>query len=180
MTQTEVMATERFKIRAALSSDMVAIGEIVVQSWRHTFDGLVAPEILASLSAEQQATRHTRTFSKPETIYRVATVKGAGTIGFASGGPSRNAEVFDGAELYAIYLRPQFERRGIGRALFEAVATELMETSSKGFYLTALSVNPNRQFYQLMGGREVNAPDIQLGSEFYSQVGFVWKASSGS
>jgi hypothetical protein len=76
VTQTEVMATERFKIRAALSSDMVAIGEIVVQSWRHTFDGLVAPEILASLSAEQQATRHTRTFSKPETIYRVATVKG--------------------------------------------------------------------------------------------------------
>lgn len=168
------MAKDGFKIRAALSSDMAAIGEIVALSWRHTFAGLVSPEFLASLSASNQAARHTRTFSKPESVYRVATVEGSGTIGFASGGPSRQAEVFDGAELYAIYLRPEFERLGIGRALFEAVARELIKISPEGFYLTALSVNPNRRFYQLMGGREVNAPDIQLGSEFYSQVGFVW------
>lgn len=58
--------------------------------------------------------------------------------------------------------------------MFDAVATKLMEMSPKGFYLTALAVNPNCQFYQSMGGRELAAPDIRLGSDFYPQVGFVW------
>lgn len=92
------MATDSFKIRAALSSDIAAISEIVALSWLDTFDGLVSPEFLASLSAEQQAERHARTFSKPETLYRVATSTGSEVIGFASGGPSRNLHVFDGAD----------------------------------------------------------------------------------
>ncbi|THK33720.1 N-acetyltransferase [Ensifer sp. MPMI2T] len=120
---------------------------------------LVSPDFLASLPAEHQASRHSRIFSKPGVVYRVATIEGPGIVGFASGGPGRQTEFFEGAELYAIYLRPEFERQGIGRALFRAVATELIETSPEGFYLTALSAKPNRRFYRSMGGREVNAPD---------------------
>ena len=155
---------------------MAAIGEIVARSWQHTFSGLVSHEFLASMSADHQAARHTRTFSKTGVIYRVATVPGSGIAGFASGGPSRQARFLEKAELYAIYLRPGYERRGIGRALFETVATNLRQ-SSNGFYLTALAVSPNLKSYQSMGGREVNAPDIQLGSEIYPQIGFVWDGS---
>lgn len=168
------MTKASFRIRAALSSDMATIGEIVALSWQHTFAGLVSPEFLTSLSASHQAERHTRTFLKSNTLYHVAHIDGAGVIGFASGGPGRQAEVFDGSELYAIYMRPGFERMGIGRALFDAVGRKLIEASPDGFYLTALTVNPNCQFYRSMGGREVKAPDIKLGSELYSQVGFVW------
>jgi hypothetical protein len=57
-------------------------------------------------------------------------------------------------------------------------AAELIEISPHGFYLTALSVNPHLQFYRSMGGREVSAPDIQLGGELYPQVGFVWTTPS--
>ncbi|MBB3590819.1 GNAT superfamily N-acetyltransferase [Rhizobium sp. BK529] len=169
------MAQEGLKIRTAFPGDMATIGEIVATSWRHTFTGLVSSEFLSSLSAERQASRHSRIFSKAGVVYRVATIEGSGIVGFASGGPSRQTEFFEGAELYAIYLRPEFERQGIGSALFGAVTTKLTEASPEGFYLTVLSANPNRQFYHSMGGREVNAPDIQLGNESYSQVGFVWK-----
>ncbi|WP_431324568.1 N-acetyltransferase family protein [Rhizobium sp. YTU87027] len=99
--------------------------------------------------------------------------------GFASAGPGRQTEFFEGAELYAIYLRPEFERQGIGRALFRAVVTELIEANPWGLYLTALSANPNRRFYRSMGGREVNAPDIQLGILSCPQVGFVWNDPVG-
>jgi len=50
-----------------------------------------------------------------------------------------------------------------------------MKSSPDGFYLSALSVNPNRQFYSAMGGSKLSVPDVQLGSELYSQVGFAWK-----
>lgn len=46
--------------------------------------------------------------------------------------------------------------------------------SPHGFYLTVLAVNPNRGFYVSMGGRETPAPDIQLGSDSYRQIGFLW------
>lgn len=105
-------------------------------------------------------------------------MEGHGVVGFASGGPSRQIEVFQGAELYAIYLRPTFERQGIGRDLFKTVAEELLDSSPEGFYLSALSVNPNCQFYRSLGGQELMVPDIQLGSETHSQVGFFWKQLS--
>lgn len=106
-------------------------------------------------------------------------IDGIGVIGFASGGPGRQAEVFDGSELYAIYLRPGFERMGIGRALFDAVGRKLIVASPGGFYLTAFTLNPNCLFYRSMGGREVKAPDIKIGIEVYSQVGFVWNNFRG-
>jgi GNAT superfamily N-acetyltransferase len=176
--QTADMATDGFQVRAALPADIATIGKIVAASWWHTFDGLVSADFLATLTAEQQAARHSRSFSKAGAIYRVATMEGYGVVGFASGGPSRQVEVFRGAELYAIYLRPEFERQGLGRALFKAVALELLDTSRDGFYLSALSVNPNCQFYRSMGGQELRVPDIQLGNETYSQIGFFWKQLS--
>lgn len=175
MGQTADMQADGFQIRAAVPDDIATIGDIVAASWRHTFDGLVSADFLKTLTADQQAARHIKSFSKAGAIYRVATIKGHGVVGFASGGPSRQAEVFRGAELYAIYLQPTFERQGLGRALFQAVAVELLSISPDGFYLNALSLNPNCDFYRSMGGQEFRVPDIQLGGETYSQIGFFWK-----
>ncbi|WEX86444.1 GNAT family N-acetyltransferase [Sinorhizobium garamanticum] len=168
------MAQIGIEIRPAQSGDIAAIGEIVVLSWRHTFDRLISRQFLRSMSEQHQANRHARMFSTANVVYRVAITEGAGVVGFASGGPSRHSGFLAENELYAIYLKPGFERRGIGRDLFRGVADELMASRRNGLFLTALSVNPNRHFYRAMGGREVEAPSIELGNELYTQVAFVW------
>lgn len=93
------MPKDGVEIRETLASDIAAIGEIVALAWRNTFRDLVSDEFLASLSAEHQAERHARTFSRSETVYRVAIRNGSEVIGFASGGPGRDTHVFKGAEL---------------------------------------------------------------------------------
>ncbi len=168
------MASEQVRIRAARSEDVAAIGEIVVASWRHTFDGILPRDFLMSMSRRHQERRHSRTLSLDFVHYVVAVTNDGEVIGFASGGPGRDPDLVPRNELYAIYVKPGFERRGIGRRLFASIMAALATSKQKGFYLMALAVNPNHSFYAKLGGVETDAPRIRLGRDTYEQVAFIW------
>jgi GNAT superfamily N-acetyltransferase len=169
------MKRESIHVRPAKGDDIPAIGRIVVRSWQHTFDGLVSVDYLGAMSDDHQRQRHERMFSFESVVYRGAATEGGDVVGFCSGGPSRLAGYAAQNEIYAIYLMPGYERKGIGRRLFEHVATELAASGRRGLILTALSANPNRSFYESMGGVEAAAENLQLGSKAYPQVAFVWE-----
>ena len=152
---------------------MAAIGEIVAQSWQHTFQGLLPQDFLSSLTPEAQQSRHERNFSRDGVHYHTA-VDGNDVIGFASWGPRRDPSFAAPYELYAIYLRPGFERQGIGRRLLDRVISDVASSDPPDLYLTVLSVNPNREFYVRLGGTEVDAPSIQLGGISHEQIAFLW------
>ncbi|MEO1224290.1 MAG: GNAT family N-acetyltransferase [Pseudomonadota bacterium] len=168
------MAREQIRIRAARGDDVAAIGEIVVASWRHTFDGILPRDFLMSMSRHHQKRRHGRTLSLDFVHYVVAVTNDGEVIGFASGGPGRDPDFAARNEIYATYVKPGFERRGIGRCLFASILSALATSKQRGFYLTALAVNPNRSFYAKLGGVETDAPRIRLGRDSYEQVAFVW------
>lgn len=169
------MKTKDVQTRPARAEDMPAIGRIVVQSWRHTFDGLVSAEFLDAMSDDHQRQRHERMFSQRSVIYRVAVADEGDVIGFCSGGPSRRSVYSAQNEIYAIFLLPGCEHQGIGRRLFESVAAELAATGRKGLFLTALAINPHRSFYEKLGGVEAEAESLQLGAEIYPQIAFFWE-----
>ncbi|MCS0460676.1 GNAT family N-acetyltransferase [Rhizobium favelukesii] len=82
--------------------------------------------------------------STPGAVYRVATTEDGGVIGCASGGPSRSG-YFAENELYAIYLMPGFERRGIGRRLFGSVVRALIASGRKQICLqSSITAVPSR------------------------------------
>jgi len=135
---------------------------------------MLSSDFLNSLSEDHQRHRHDRALAGGGVVYRVATTHDDEVIGFASGGPSRYPNFAEQNELYAIYLLPAFQRRGIGRRLFGSVTAALAASGRKGLYLTALSVNPNKAFYAKLGGVETDAPSIQLGIETCSQTAFIW------
>tara|TARA_R110002020_G_scaffold379716_2_gene590967 strand:+ start:1830 stop:2405 length:576 start_codon:yes stop_codon:yes gene_type:complete len=168
------MLDPTISIRSADIADMTAVGDIVAESWRQTFLGLLPQDVLSSITPEAQKARHERTFVRDGVRYHVASKAGE-VIGFASWGPGRDPIFSVGNELYAIYLRPKYERQGIGRLLFESVSADVAASGYPGFYLTALEMNPNRAFYARLGGIEADAPNILLGGTNYGQVGFVWR-----
>jgi L-amino acid N-acyltransferase YncA len=168
------MKHDSFHIRPARAEDIPEIGRIVVRSWQHTFDGLVSAEFLNSMSDDHQRRRHERMFAIQGVVYYVAATNDGDVIGFCSGGPSRRPAYAAQSEIYAIYLMPGFEQRGIGRRLFEHVVSDIAATGRKGLFLTALSVNPNRSFYTKLGGIETEAESLQLGNEICPQIAFVW------
>ncbi len=79
------------EIRRATEGDVVGVARVFVDALRSTFGDLLPAEFLNGISHSQQEQRHRRTFAKPHTSYYVATAD-SGTIGFASGGPTRRPE----------------------------------------------------------------------------------------
>lgn len=167
------MADTEITTRPAHLTDMAVIGEIVAQSWQQTFSGLLPQNFLGSITPGAQKVRHEQTFVRDGVHYRGA-LRAEEVVGFVSWGAGRAPGVSIPFELYALYLRPTFERQGIGRLLFEEVISDVSSRGSPGLYLTALAVNPNREFYVRLGGAEADAPDIRLGDASYGQVGFIW------
>lgn len=169
------MKPEPIQTRRTQAEDLPAIGRIVVRSWQHTFRGLVSDDFLNEMSDDHQRQRHERMISSPSVVYYVAVTDDGDIVGFCSGGPSRCPAYTAENEIYAIYLMPGYERRGIGRRLFQHLAAELAASGRKGLFLTVLSANPNRSFYESLGGIEAEAQSLPLATGSYPQIAFLWE-----
>lgn len=119
-------------IRPAAADDLPDIGRVVVDCWRSTFAGLLPTEFLESMSADHQERRHRRYFGRAGVNYHVACDESGGVVGFANGGPSRDTGFPHEGELYALYLLPAYQRRGIGTSLFSRVAGDLERAGCRG------------------------------------------------
>jgi GNAT superfamily N-acetyltransferase len=110
---------------------------------------------LASLSYEKRASRWRESLANADStafVY-VAQDDNGTVVGFAGGGPERDGDPNYKGELYAIYLHPDYLRRGIGRQLAQ---------------------NPSRQFYEALGGKYLYEKRIESGGANLIQVAYGW------
>ncbi|WP_225767736.1 GNAT family N-acetyltransferase [Inquilinus sp. Marseille-Q2685] len=169
------MNAERFKIRTAIEEDLGAIARVLVDTWRTTFRGRLPNEFLDSMSYSHQEDRHGRMMRRPGTSYFVAVVEPQlEVVGFANGGPSRQKVLPQAGELYAIYIRDAYHGRGIGKRLFRAVVAEHRRHEREGMFVWVLADNPNRGFYERLGGRQAAQRPITLGSATVPEIAYAW------
>jgi GNAT superfamily N-acetyltransferase len=97
-----------------------------------------------------------------------------GIVGFADFGEAR--EDMDGyeGELYAIYLLPEFQRKGIGERLFNLGVGFLKGGGKDSMYLLALAVSPYRSFYEKMGGQIVGRKQVEIEGRLYDELVYGW------
>ena len=103
-------------VRAATSDDARVIADINVRSWRHAYRGIIPDSYLEALD-EAAIARRVRdvVLSGSATILVAASPE---VRGFSWMSPSRDDDAqSETAEIVAIYVDPQYERRGLGRAL---------------------------------------------------------------
>lgn len=72
--------------------------------------------------------------------------------------------------IYAIYLLPEMQGMGIGRALFAHVAGALAAQKLKHMRLWGLRENPSTGFYKRLGGQIVAEDVYQIGDETFPAV----------
>jgi GNAT superfamily N-acetyltransferase len=94
--------------------------------------------------------------------------------GFASGGQARTEMADFSGELYAIYLSPGANSKGIGSRLFWTVAEHLHRAGHRSMYVWVLEENPSRRFYERMGGNRLSSADIELGGKHLTEVSYGW------
>jgi len=165
-----------FEIRPGTGDDIFAIAGVLVDTWRSTFRGVLTDAFLDGMSREEQAIRHARRMGVAGVAYLVAVEPSADDIvGFANFGPARGRVPADIYELYALYIRSEHQKTGIGAALVRSVAAHCAERGAKSLFAWVLASNPNRRFYERLGARAVETSRIGLGDQSYEQVAYLWE-----
>jgi GNAT superfamily N-acetyltransferase len=162
------------ELRRGNAADLPAIARILVDTWRTTFHGRLPAAFLDSLDYRQQEERHRQTMARQDCSYFVAATPSGRLLAFASGGPDRRADARCAAELYAIYVRVESQRKGLGRRLADAVANDQASHGRRSLRVEVLALNPFGRFYQRLGGHAEAADPVELGGKLLEQAAFVW------
>ena len=159
-------------IRAARFEDANAIAHVHVESWRTTYAGIVPDAYLAGLDEAIRAQLWRERLSE-EALILVAEWNGS-LVGFACAGKNREPVESCDAELYALYLLKDAQRRNIGTALLQAVANALLERNFKSMAVWVLEQNRSRGFYQRAGAHVANSKVIEIGGAKLMEVAYAW------
>jgi len=163
-----------FSIRKAGVEDARAIVFIKVESWRTTYGGIVPDAYLAAMDAESQVKGWQESLQSSEVIALVAE-DAAGMFGFVCGGKTREEIGGYDAELYAIYLLKDRQRRGAGRQLACTLAEALRGRGFKSMVVWVLEENrPAVAFYKGLGAVQVSQKRIEIGGADLSDVCLGW------
>lgn len=158
------------EIRVATADEAADVARVQVATWRAAYAGLVSGAVLDRLSVPAAASRWSERLGQPGHRLWVA---GRGEVaGFVSAGPARDDDGPDG-EVYALYVLPDHQRGGLGRALLATAARWLRDEAAYGdLALWVLAANAaGRAFYAATGWhRDGTQRDIDVCGDVVREV----------
>ena len=126
------------KIRYAVLSDAEDIAVINVTTWKIAYKGLIPDEFLANRNLNDKRIENIKKQIKNQYNICLVAEQNNKITGYCIGGlPRQYNDVFQ-FELRAFYVLPEYQRTGIGKAIFDKFK-EIV--AGKPFYLYALSAN---------------------------------------
>jgi GNAT superfamily N-acetyltransferase len=135
-------------LRPARIEDAETIATIHVRAWQAAYEGIVPTEFLASLSVPERTNLWRRVISEERGTVLMA-VTPYGEAGFVSFGPSRDKDGNGKAEIYAIYVLPEFWHQGVGGDLLGEAERWTEDAHLAGLTLWVLEKNVlARRFYE--------------------------------
>ena len=142
-----------FQIRGPGPADATGIAEVHVATWQSAYAGIFPDDFLSAMSVEHRAEVWNRILEEATDGAGLhVAVAGDRIVGFAHGGPSRDTDARDAAEVYAVYVLPEYWGTGVGRALHDALVAELTAGAATEATLWVLEPNHRaRAFYEREG-----------------------------
>lgn len=137
-----------------LEEDAPAVATVRVLAWQQAYAGIVPAEQLAAMSIETGTARLLGYSRDPANPTDNLVAELAGDVrGWACVGPCRDDNAAAGSgEVWAIYVRPDTWRHGLGHALMAAALARLEERQLHPVSLWVLADNAGaRRFYERTG-----------------------------
>ncbi len=164
------------QVRVAALRDAEGMARVSVDTWNLTYGGILPGDYLARMRRTAHETQRRRMMSSPDTVHFVAEEPATGeTVGFANAGPARGGLAGATAEIYELYVQNGFQRRGLGRKLLGAAGAWLAARGHQGMIVWVLAVNPNRTFYERLGGGPAGHRAIRVGGAPVDEAAYVWR-----
>jgi GNAT superfamily N-acetyltransferase len=159
--------------RPAAAADLAAVCEVRVRTWQAAYRGLVPQPYLDAMSPAAEADRRRPSFPRPGEHVAEA---GGRVVGWAAIGPYRDehgdAPTPGCGEVGAIYVLPDWQGRGVGRALMGYALDDLRRQRLVPVLLWVLAGNAQAcRFYERAGFRPDGAThDYEIGGVTLPEV----------
>ncbi len=175
----------KLMVRPAVVGDAREIARIRIITWRDAYKGIMPQEILDAFDLEKESQRWQEGLENfpPERgafIAELAEEDGRRvTAGYCFCGPERSQDPEYPAELYAIYVLPEYHRLGAGRALVREAAKFLAGHGYERMIIYVLKENaPSRKFYEALGGVAVREKPDDIRGVQMIEVGYGYELGS--
>ena len=173
----ELKEKEDYIIRFNRIEDQSQMTKIKVNGWRNTYKEIVDKEYLEKLNVEEQTQKYFRSFEEYKDRVLVA-VKGKEVLGYACFDPKEKNFKYD-SELVSLYIKEEYQRKGIGKALFTEATKELISRNKRNMILWVFADNKNAiTFYKKLGGIISETRQAKIGNKTYKEFGFYYDLES--
>jgi GNAT superfamily N-acetyltransferase len=166
-------------IRTATVDDARAIAAVHVSGWQAAYREYFPADFLDGLSVERRAEQWAAWLADAAQTTAVYETP-AGIVGFATIGPSRDADADPSVgELMSIYVAPAAWRRGVGTELMSWVTAEAAARHWSALTLWTIEANRGtRAFYERCGwAHDGSAKRERFAGQMLSQVRYAWRLS---
>ena len=162
-------------LREATAMECAAIAHVHVETWRSCYVGLVPDSYLIGMSEEREAVIWRENIGRGRAgSVLVVEHEGSGVVGFGSCGASRYRGMAYAGEIYTLYVLPDWQNRGLGRALVGGLFEELAADGLTSAFLWMLTGNPTRFFYEALGGQVVAERQERFAGTSLDQTAYAW------
>jgi tRNA(Arg) A34 adenosine deaminase TadA/ribosomal protein S18 acetylase RimI-like enzyme len=138
----------KIEYRRAKLTDIKGIAHVHVKTWQHIYQDEIPANILKKIDVEKRMQEWKGWLSARKSVTYLALVNNI-IVGFISWGKSRDIEASkQEAEIYAIYIDPDFWGQGIGRDLMSLALSDIEHENYQSVSLWVLKSNKRAQkFY---------------------------------
>lgn len=166
-----------YTIREANLEDAFAIAEINYKGRKNNFKGIIDQEYLKSLDLKIWNKRMTKKLEnkKSDSKILVYTINNK-VVWFIDGWVNRTPKQPYDAEIYALYVDPSVQGKGIGSVLIhEMMESEVFKKASSFYLRTLRDQKQSRHFYEKMWGQIGWEIEKEIGFKIYPMVIYYWK-----
>ncbi|MYD92677.1 MAG: GNAT family N-acetyltransferase [Chloroflexi bacterium] len=141
-------------VRPATLDDVEAFEAVRIATWKACFRGIVSDQFLDGLTLPPHRIQRCRDAIRDvERSSVMVACAGDAIIGMGMAEPARDEDLTAGAgEIRALYVHPDWQDRGVGRALLASLTAALGACGYRAAVLwTMRDLTPTRRFYEANG-----------------------------
>ncbi|MFA9273643.1 MAG: N-acetyltransferase family protein [Candidatus Aquirickettsiella gammari] len=170
---------KEIQLRRATVADAEAIAAIRIEGWRTTYRGMIPDSYLNEMDMNENVL-HWRTILqalpvKEDSLCVYVAVSEDEIVGFVSAMKLPEPKLDKDAEINAIYIRPQWQRCGIGKRMLHKAARSLQAMGCTSCVIWVIDGNSQaRNFYEELGGEILIEQDFSWDGLDLTEVGYGW------